>query len=35
MDEDAKKAIRFMAVKAAAFILLPAVAAVIAVLVML
>ncbi|MBN9671286.1 phosphoribosylformylglycinamidine synthase-associated small membrane protein [Roseibium aggregatum] len=35
MDEDTRKAISFMAVKAAIFILLPAVAAVIAVLVLL
>ncbi len=35
MDEEAKKAIRFMAVKAAVFIFLPALAALIAVMVML
>ena len=35
MDEDTRRAIRFMAIKAAVFILLPALAAVIAVLVML
>jgi len=35
MDEDTRKAITFMAVKAAIFILLPAVAALIAVFVLL
>jgi hypothetical protein len=35
MDEDARKAITFLAIKAAVFILLPAFAAVIAVLVLL
>lgn len=35
MDEDTRRAIRFMAIKAAVFILLPALAAIIAVMVML
>ncbi|WP_299480755.1 phosphoribosylformylglycinamidine synthase-associated small membrane protein [uncultured Roseibium sp.] len=35
MDDDARNAIRFMAIKAAVFILIPALAALIAVLVML
>lgn len=35
MDEDTRRAIRFMAIKAAVFILLPALAAIIAVVVML
>ena len=35
MDEDTRKAVTFMAVKAAVFILIPALAALIAVIVML
>ncbi|WP_417671735.1 phosphoribosylformylglycinamidine synthase-associated small membrane protein [Roseibium sp.] len=35
MDEDSKKAIRFMVIKAAIFILLPAAVSVVAVLVLL
>jgi hypothetical protein len=35
MDEDTRKAVTFMAVKAAVFILIPALAALVAVIVML